>query len=353
MAAPKQAELLVFIRINKWKGRLFIGKLLLFLFLSGCFFSKSAILAQTNAIIATSNYKTKKLTLLQPAPKPNKTRLWFVAGGSTATYTASMVMLNKTWYSQYPRTQFHWFKDWDGWMQIDKAGHAWTAYFEAEYLTNLYQWAGLSLPKAALLGGGTALVYQNGIELLDRTSVGWGASPGDIAANALGAAAHTIQALTWRQQRIRIKFFSHKLNYGHYGPAVQARALSLYGQSLPERVLKDYNGQTYWVSANLKSFAPRAKWLPKWLNLAAGYGVEGLLGAQKNSWETPQGQTINAPHIVRVRQFYLSPDIDLSRIKTRWRGVNIALNMLNIIKIPAPAISLNSKGKWQFYGLYW
>src|SRR3712207_8632374 len=34
------------------------------------------------------------------------------------------------------------------------------------------------------------------------------------------------------------------------------RANDLYGSSFAERMIKDYNGQTYWLSANLKSFMP-------------------------------------------------------------------------------------------------
>jgi hypothetical protein len=41
-------------------------------------------------------------------------------------------------------------------------------------------------------------------------------------------------------------------------------------------MLKDYNGQTYWLSVNLHSFYKGSK-IPKWLNLAIGYGANGML----------------------------------------------------------------------------
>jgi hypothetical protein len=43
-----------------------------------------------------------------------------------------------------------------------------------------------------------------------------------------------------------------------------------------EQMLKDYNGQTYWLSVNLHSFYKGSK-IPKWLNLAIGYGANGML----------------------------------------------------------------------------
>jgi hypothetical protein len=45
--------------------------------------------------------------------------------------------------------------------------------------------------------------------------------------------------------------------------------------------LKDYNGQTYWASANFKSFFPKSN-LPPWLGVSVGYGAEGLFGAEEN-----------------------------------------------------------------------
>ena len=48
-------------------------------------------------------------------------------------------------------------------------------------------------------------------------------------------------------------------------------------------MLKDYNGQTYWLSANLKSFFPGSN-IPPWLNVAIGYGADGMFGGFENKW---------------------------------------------------------------------
>ena len=63
------------------------------------------------------------------------------------------------------------------------------------------------------------------------------------------------------------KFSFHTTKYASLRPNV-------LGSSLSEEIFKDYNGQTYWLSVNLHSFFKSSK-LPKWLNLAAGYGADG------------------------------------------------------------------------------
>jgi hypothetical protein len=75
--------------------------------------------------------------------------------------------------------------------------------------------------------------------------------------------------LLWKEQRITPKFSFHTTQYAQYRPNV-------LGSSLAEQMLKDYNGQTYWLSVNLHSFYKGSK-IPKWLNLAIGYGANGML----------------------------------------------------------------------------
>ena len=133
---------------------------------------------------------------------------------------------------------------------------------------------------------------------------------------------------------------------------LQPRAEELYGNSFFEGLLKNYNAQTYWLSINPSSFFknPDSKF-PKWLNIAAGYGVDGLLGASSNTWEQ-NGETISMTEVSRVRQFYLSPDIDFTRIKTHSAFLKTFFVLANVIKIPAPALEINSNGGFKFYPLY-
>ena len=39
-----------------------------------------------------------------------------------------MYALNDLWYKDYPKSSFHWINDNSNWLQMDKVGHATTAY---------------------------------------------------------------------------------------------------------------------------------------------------------------------------------------------------------------------------------
>src|SRR5690606_29694126 len=75
------------------------------------------------------------------------------------------------------------------------------------------------------------------------------------------------QQLLWDQQRIAVKFSAHTTRFAQQRP-------DLLGEGLAERILKDYNGQTIWLSANIDRFAPSE--VPQWLNLAFGYSATGI-----------------------------------------------------------------------------
>jgi len=95
------------------------------------------------------------------------------------------------------------------------------------------------------------------------------------------------------------------------------------------------------------SFLPKSNTIPKWLNVAVGYGAQGLWGGFENEWEIDdQRYELNLP---RYRQWYLSLDVDLSRIDTDNYLLKTILSVLNIIKIPAPAIEFNSLGEVKFH----
>jgi phosphoglucomutase len=142
-----------------------------------------------------------------------------------------------------------------------------------------------------------------------------------MSANIAGTGMYVSQELIWKEQRIQFKFSSHRIQYDE---SLKNRADELYGSSLPKRLLKDYNAQTYWLSFNIKSFNMQSS-VPPWLNLALGYGAEGLFGGFENIGFDKNG-TMNfyRPDIKRVRQWYLAPDIDFTKIKTnkivKWSG---------------------------------
>jgi Predicted periplasmic lipoprotein (DUF2279) len=302
--------------------------------------------SKTVALHSAASFKSS------PAEKEhtiNKKRLWLVTGAHAALWTGSYIALDKTWYANYPRSSFHFFNDNSEWNQMDKLGHVWTAYNVGRVSSEMWEWTGLPRKKAVIYGGISAIAYQSIIEIQDGFSAEWGFSWGDMTANVIGAAAFVSQQLGWKDQRIQIKMSYWPYSY----PAgLTNRRNQLFGKSLAERTLKDYNSQTYWISANLHSFFPKTN-LPAWLNISLGYSADGMLGGTENKWIDKQGNAFDRTDIPRVRRFLLSPDIDLSKIKTRSKFLKTIFFTLNILKIPAPAIELDSKGKFKVHGFYY
>jgi hypothetical protein len=170
-----------------------------------------------------------------------------------------------------------------------------------------------------------------------------------MAANLFGSGLFISQQLGWQEQRIQYKFSFYKKNYGD--PALNERSDDLFGSAWYERMLKDYNGQTYWLSANLKSFFPKSK-IPAWLDVSIGYGAEGMFGGYNNIWIDKENATIvNRSDIERYRQWYLAPDIDFVKIKSEKKWVNTALFILNAFKFPAPALEF-SNGKFKVHAIH-
>jgi hypothetical protein len=167
---------------------------------------------------------------------------------------------------------------------------------------------------------------------LDGFSKEWGFSTGDIIANASGTGLLIGQELLWQEQRLQLKYSFHQTRFASQNP-------ELLGENFIEQTLKDYNGQTYWISANIWSFKKDSK-IPKWLNLAVGYGAENMITGFKTENDN------------RFRQFYFSLDVDLTKIKTKSKFLKTVFSTINFIKIPAPTLSFSSKRKVKFHTVY-
>jgi hypothetical protein len=280
---------------------------------------------------------------------PNKNRILLISAINIAGYGGSLIALNQAWYANYPRSSFHFFNDNAEWLQMDKIGHGWAAYNAGKASAAMWQWAGLSHKKAVLIGGLSGAGYLTVIEILDGFSSQWGFSWGDMTANVVGSGLFIGQELLWQEQRIQYKFSFHRNTYDD--PVLDKRADDLFGKSWYERMLKDYNAQAYWFSANVKSFFKQSN-LPAWLNVAVGYGADGMFGGFDNKWTDAQGNPITRYDIQRKRQFYLAPDIDFTKIKTNKKWLKTVFTFLNAFKCPAPALMLDSKGKVKVYAIY-
>lgn len=270
-------------------------------------------------------------------------KLAIVAGSFVVSNSLITIGLNQFWYRDYPRSSFHWFNDNKEWMQMDKFGHATSSYYMGKLASDALRWTGLECSKSTLYGGVAGLVFLSGIEYLDGRSAQWGASVGDIAANVSGALFFIGQELTWKEQRIMLKYSAHFSPYAQYRPNV-------LGSSWNERLLKDYNGQTYWLSFNIKSFIGSETVVPSWLNIALGYSADGMTGGEQNVRFDEKGNSI--PSFERQRQYFFSLDVDLTRIKTKSTAVNTLLNAFGFVKFPMPAYEFGTKTGLKGHFLY-
>lgn len=255
------------------------------------------------------------------------------------------IYLFESWYSSFDKTKFRFVNDNHHWAQIDKVGHAFSGYFLAVNSAASFRWAGFSQKKSALLGSAISLGFQYTIEYFDGHSSGWGASPGDLAANTIGTLFGGIQSFCWGKVRIPMSITFQSVSYAAYRP-------ELLGKNFLQHKLKDYNSQTYWLSFYPHQMGIRPDWWPKWLGISAGYGVKGFLGAESNIW-TQNGDVHDYSNVTRSRQFYLSPGVALGHIPTKNKLVRILFKITDHWKLPLPAMEFNSPGKPVFHWLYW
>lgn len=293
-------------------------------------------------IVFTINHSIAQNNLdyfLKPSDTFNLKRKNTVLITQTAISVGTIVGLSQIWYKDYPKSRFHFINDNSQWLQMDKAGHVFSAYQLGSLSKNALQWSGVGSKDQLVYGATFGFVYLSAVEVLDGFSAEWGASVGDIAANATGTTLFISQELIWKEQRIVPKFSFHTTSFASIRP-------NTLGSTLNEQILKDYNGQTYWLSVNLHSFFKKSK-IPNWLNVAVGYGAEGMISGKSDFFD---------PNITfqdkRYRQFYLSLDADLTKIKTKSHFLKTIFSVFNTIKIPAPSVEFTSRGVVNFHCLY-
>ena len=265
----------------------------------------------------------------------NKKRRNILLISEASTYTVALVGLNQLWYAGYPRSSFHFINDNGEWLQMDKMGHMTASYYTGVAGIKAYQWAGFSRKNAIWYGGMTGSFFLTIIEVLDGTSKEWGASSGDLIANTTGSLLAIGQALRWDEQRIQLKYSYSPSQWADKNP-------EQLGGNYLERALKDYNGQTYWLSFNMKSLLNiEQEEFPNWLNLAVGYSGNNMT----NPYHEEGGDE-------RKRQYLLSLDVDLTRIKTKSKTWNSILHTFGFLKFPLPALEL-SNGNYSGHLIYY
>jgi len=276
------------------------------------------------------------LAYLGDSTMVNKKKLSIVLAGTGVAYGGSLYALNEAWYKQQ-RTTFHTFNDCAQWNQVDKVGHFYSAYQLSNVGKQLFRWTNMSEKKSAIWGSVMSQVFMTTIEVFDGFSAEYGFSWCDISANLLGGGFFLSQELGWKEQRIKPKFSFHTTEYAAIRP-------ELLGDGLLEQILKDYNGQTYWLSFDIYGMAGENNRIPSWLNLALGYGAEEMVYGRE--------EQNNMNGYYSYRQFYAGIDFDLSHIKTKSKLLKGIIFIVDMIKLPAPALEYNTRNGFNFHWIY-
>ncbi|WP_027126674.1 DUF2279 domain-containing protein [Gelidibacter mesophilus] len=277
-------------------------------------------------------------SFLKPSYTLNNSRRKAVYISEAAIGGLTLIGLHQLWYADFERSGFHTINDNSEWLQMDKMGHVFSSYQLGRAGANVLNWSGANKNEQLLYGATLGLSFLTVVEIFDGFSKEWGFSWGDMIANGAGTGLYIGQELLWEEQRISLKYSFHQTKYAELNP-------DKLGDGFLEELLKDYNGQTYWLSFNMHSFFKNDH-IPKWLNFAIGYGAEGMVFPYDESHiGLSSGNS-------RQRQFYLSLDVDLSRVETKSHLLRSILDVLNVIKVPFPAVEFNDENGIKLHGIY-
>ncbi len=210
-------------------------------------------------------------------------------------------------------------------LHLDKGGHMGTGYLEAMIDYELYLWSGFDEVTASWLAFGTSSVFHIFREWHEGFGPGFGFDPGDVGYGMLGASFIPLRVLwPWfTNVQLRWSFvptgrpFAGDPNYFW---------------------IKDYGGQTNWLSVNL---FPEGKDLGSWQFLK-GLCIE--IGLSKAAYHTASHGSEDVPVVV-----WLSLGLDLTRYHDAWWT-----RLLGWLKFPFPAVRIDAtRGTPRFRPLGW
>jgi VanZ family protein len=274
-------------------------------------------------------------------------------------YSFALWGANQLWYKHHDFNNFHWFDDLAEWQQMDKLGHIFTAFHLSSFVfIALY----FIEKKKVILSSFIGFVLLSSIEILDGFSAAYGASAYDLVANFLGAflfafqkmglfvfLEHRLRQTIVRRSDYRLTnqnskeskilfentFIQPKFSFHFTNFAIQRP--NVLGNSWIEQLLKDYNGQTYWYAIPIRFF-------PAWLGLAVGYSASNMLFGR-----VPQNEAVG---IYPFRRYFISFDINLLALKSRYRFINSLVFLTNLVRLPLPALEWNENEGFVWHWIY-
>ncbi|MCX7955204.1 MAG: YfiM family protein [Bacteroidales bacterium] len=263
----------------------------------------------------------------------SKVKLFYVK--SAVIYSSINLYLYYLWYRNQDLTYFHFFNDINEWHQIDKIGHAFSSFWISDYFYKNFLKINKNTNKHLKYSSVISFFLVSSIELYDGFGKGWGFSWFDVLANSCGSLFYLINT------KYLINCFKFKISY-HFTSYYKYNK-ELLGSNRVERIIKDYNGQTYWLNFNLNKLI---NIVPNFISLSLGYSVDGFIKANVKDY-SPSVALQFKPQ----RQYFLSLDLNTDQIKIRNKFIKALLNVFNIIKFPFPALELKER-KIFFHYIY-
>jgi len=237
----------------------------------------------------------------------------------------SISWYQQAWYPDSTKGPFQFQVDWGYSKQFDKLGHIFGGWMSAYCSHEAAISSGLSKEDAALWGSIGGLVFQTFIEVQDGFHRNYGFDWTDEASNVIGA------GYFYAQQKIpALQNFDLKWSVGASGRD-SAREASQIRSRL---IVDDYDRQNVWVSAKMHYLLPDdlAKYWPRWLQLAVGYGA----------------RDVELTGYTAYRTAYVSLDYDLVELLPNMGSFgNWLVQGLNAFHLPAPALQIYPKLEFQ------
>lgn len=286
----------------------------------------SVLLFSIFLVVDTGYGQSKFNSFFKPSDTLNIPRRNSVIIFESVVFVGGIIQLNKIFNKDQFSSNCSFINDNSTCLQMDKAAHIFTSYQIGNMSYNLLNWSGVSKKNKLIYGAGMGFVFLTTAEVLSGFSKNSNASYGDVIANAGGTTLFVFQDMLWDEQRIVPKFSFHS-----------SRFVSSNIKTMKTQIESEFDGQTFWLSANIQTFFKKSK-VPNFLNIAIGYGVENLDNSTSNS------------NNEQYRQLFLSLDVDLTRIKTKSHLLKTLFSVFNTIKVPSPTIefSRNNQLKWHF-----
>lgn len=268
-------------------------------------------------------YNSTSQIRINETTKTNPKRFLIANTTTGVVSVSSLIGLHQLWYRKESQESFHFFDDSRNWMQMDKLGHSMSAYKLTKTMVDVYRWSGLSPQKSRLLSASIAIGYMSTIEIMDGFSSDWGFSLSDMGANLIGSGWFLFQEKYFSKQIFQPNFSFHPTQFSDIRPEV-------LGNTLLESVLKDYNGQSYWICFSPGNLGV-STW-PKWLMLSFGHSINGRLKGNSNEYLGYESS----------REFLFSLDLDLTELNVKSKFLNSLFEIINCIKIPFPTLIYNT-----------